>query len=328
MIESYSGETKQCTYKNEQYSVRDNGEVFRHTPEGKRPRQLDNFWTFGKVNDKTGYLEISTERIHRIVAFAFFGEPPTQQHVVDHIDTNRQNNRPENLRWITKLENVLLNPITLKRIEYVCGSVEAFLKNPSAYRDKFTEPNLSWMCSVSKEEAQISYERLLAWSKTEKTSSGGSLGDWIFKRVRIQNEIQSDVPIFSDTIISLTNNATQRNWSIPSEFPCCPQVFTEYPINIYAANLKTGSVLCANQLYTSLVSQISIKSEDNSIIVLTVNADKEAMKPWALAKITFEDNVYVLESIRTFFSKSGAEKGFCVARGLEWTGGDSIDDYC
>ncbi|WP_294143305.1 HNH endonuclease signature motif containing protein [uncultured Sanguibacteroides sp.] len=33
-------------------------------------------------------------------------------YVVDHIDTNRQNNRIENLRWLTKLENVLLNPIS------------------------------------------------------------------------------------------------------------------------------------------------------------------------------------------------------------------------
>ena len=26
------------------------------------------------------------------------GNPPTEQDVIDHIDTNRRNNRPENLR--------------------------------------------------------------------------------------------------------------------------------------------------------------------------------------------------------------------------------------
>ena len=65
------------------------------------------------------------------MAYAFLGEPPTNQHVVDHIDTNRQNNRPENLRWLTRLENALLNPITRAKIENICGSIEAFINDPT-----------------------------------------------------------------------------------------------------------------------------------------------------------------------------------------------------
>lgn len=48
------------------------------------------------------------------IATAFHGEPPSPQYVVDHIDTNCRNNRPENLRWLTRLENALMNPITRK----------------------------------------------------------------------------------------------------------------------------------------------------------------------------------------------------------------------
>src|SRR5947209_2628132 len=107
-----------CTYDGEQYSVRDNGAVLRHPRHGKRRRSLDGLWTFGKPNDKTGYMELASVRVHRIVATAFHGVPPTPEHVVDHIDTNRRNNRPENLRWLTRLENALKNPITLKRIEF------------------------------------------------------------------------------------------------------------------------------------------------------------------------------------------------------------------
>ena len=178
-IDEYTQE-KDCIYKQEHYSVRDNGAVLRHNHKGQNPRPLDNQWTFGKLNEKTGYLGIASVPIHRIVATAFHGEAPTKQHVVDHIDTNKHNNRPENLRWVTRLENVLLNPITAKRIAMVCGSVEAFLENPSMYREKFREPSYSWMERVGAEEARTCLEHLLAWAKSDKKPSGGTLGDWIY----------------------------------------------------------------------------------------------------------------------------------------------------
>ena len=125
----------ECIYKDEKYSVRDNGAIFRHPRDGKRPRKYDNFWTFGKANDKHGYMEIASVRVHIIVATAFHGTKPTKEYVVDHIDTNRRNNRPNNLRWVTRLENALENPITRKRIIMRCGSIEAFLANPSLLRE-------------------------------------------------------------------------------------------------------------------------------------------------------------------------------------------------
>lgn len=34
-------EVKDCTYKDEHYSVRDNGAVLRHAKDGHKPRKLD-----------------------------------------------------------------------------------------------------------------------------------------------------------------------------------------------------------------------------------------------------------------------------------------------
>lgn len=189
-----------CIYKNETYSVRDNGSVLRHPKTDKKPRPTDNKWTFGKYNDKTGYAEIAGERVHRIVAIAFIGSPPSPQHVVDHIDTNRRNNRPENLRWVTKLENILLNPITARKVEYLCGSIENFLKDPSILRDNASDPNFSWMRAVSKEEAAASLERFQSWSKNDKPSMRGSLGEWIYNR----NAYRKQTSIFEKNTLSTT----------------------------------------------------------------------------------------------------------------------------
>ncbi len=174
-----------CIYKDEQYSVRDNGAVLRHPFINGRLRPTDNHWTFGKISRKTGYLEIASIRVHRIVAMAFHGEPPNKEYVVDHIDTNKQNNRPENLRWVTRLDNVLLNPITVKRIENICKcSIEEFLTNPEKYRDLLSNApsDIQWMRAVSREEAQESLKNLTRWANTDKPLLGKTLGEWIYRR--------------------------------------------------------------------------------------------------------------------------------------------------
>jgi hypothetical protein len=47
----------------------------------------------------------------------------------------------------------------------------------------------------------------------------------------------------------------------------------------------------------------------------------------SLARVTFEDGLYVHASHGTFFTEEGVDKQFTLAQGREWTGGDSIDDY-
>lgn len=317
-----------CTYKDEIYSVRDNGAVLRHPLPLKRQRAHDKQWTFGKPNDKTGYLEIASVRVHGIVTTAFHGPRPTDGHVVDHIDTNKHNNRPENLRWVTRLENVLLNPITAKRIAMVCGSVEAFLADPSKFRDKFPDPNFKWMCTVSVDEAKLSLERMLAWAKSDAIPTGGSLREWIFNRTALPHpkiELSSKEP---EQIRAMNINAAQRNWRIPSDFPCCPEQFALEPIKAYAERLQPGLVFCRNESYTAVVFKCAISPDGQSIFVISESGTSPAIKPWSLAQITFENGLFVHTSLHTFFTQEGAEKQFCVKQGLEWTGGGSIDDYC
>ena len=311
---------KECVYKDERYSVRDNGAVLRHCREGKKTRPTDNLWTFGKPNEKTGYMDIGSARVHRIVATAFYGEPPTKEHVVDHIDTNRRNNRPENLRWLTRLENVLLNPDTRNKIEFRLGcSIEEFLANPAKFRNKLQNSNFDWMRSVTEEEGKNMLKNIQALRNIKnKTSTGGKMGEWIYR--------EQNVAETSDLVISKTINAVQRNWKTPSEFPCCPQKIDKEPIAVYAKNLKTGVVFSRNDFSEHLVLDSAVNGQ--SILVMCENKMNNPVKPWSVAQITYENGSYVHENMGSFFKQKGAEKQFTIAQGLEWIGGNTIDDYC
>ena len=321
---------EECIYKDERYSVRDNGAVLRHPREGRRPRPTDCQWTFGKPNSKTGYMEIGSARVHIIVAMAFYGVRDTKIYVVDHIDTNRQNNRIENLRWLTRLENVLLNPISRKKIEYICGcSAEEFLANPEKYRDMIqSNTGFGWMRTVTKEEGDQCLKNLLEWTASDKQSSGGSMGEWIYRPLSTKYNPIEETPEERDYIMSLTPGAAQRNWRTPSEFPCTPQETNDTPLATYAENLKGREVFAQNQYGASLIINSGFSEDRQSLYVMTESSEGDAaIKRYALARITYEDGLFV-HTGHTLFTKEGAEKQFTLAQGLEWTGGDSIDDYC
>lgn len=343
-------EIKECSYKGEHYSVRDNGAILRHAREGKRIRKDDDIWTFGRPNKNTGYMELGSERVHRIVAFAFLGAPPTPQHIVDHIDTNRRNNRPVNLRWLTKLENVLNNPITRKKIEYLCGSIEAFVNDPSIIQEFVNDnPNYEWMRTVTQEEAQASYERLSAWAETknEEKHSNVNIGEWLYtpnKSVIMKERNLSDEECYYskyaleervDSIKeldlsavnltkSLTLNAMQRYWRTPTEFPLCPSNIGEKPLITYLNNLQKGAIVTKNQFTIHFIDDFALCNDN--LLVITTHAD-EGIKNFSMISITFENGKYVHEG-RTFFEARGAQKALVLAQGGEWKGEDGIDDYC
>lgn len=311
-------EVKECDYKEEHYSARDNGAVMRHPREGKRIRKDENVWTFGKPNDKTGYMEIAGQRVHRIVAFAFHGNPPTDQYIVDHIDTNRHNNRPENLRWLTRLESALNNPITRARIENLCGSIEVFLADPSVLRghDKI-DPNFSWMRTVTHEEARASLERLTNWAKEHPKPQGGRLGEWVFQEIKAntelrsysssfpnirenemaaprENEIEEREPLRTQ---SLTPNAVQLDWKNPVVFPCCPHEFSGNPLEAYMANLKEGDVFSTNNYGDSTVLRFGMPQPDSLCVMCSISI---GFKTHAFTKITFKDSIFYHENMGVF----------------------------
>ncbi len=68
--------------------------------------------------------------------------------------------------------------------------------------------------------------------------------------------------------------------------------------------------------------------DKNTLWVNCKNSDVNAVKPFALMKMTYANSLFVHTSLRSFFKKDGAEKEFTLAQGLEWTGGETFDDLC
>ncbi len=316
-------EERSCTYRGEEYLVRDNGAVLRKSRLGGRRRKCDDVWTLGNVNKQKGYYDISSEPVHRIVATAFHGEPPTETHVVDHIDSNKQNNRPENLRWVTRLENAVLNEVTRKKIEYRTGvSIHEFLMNPSRYRDKLDTPDFSWMRSVTEQEGRACLANMQAWSKKESVDQGDpnrKIDEWIYHCESITGIEQTFVTN------SLTPQAKQKDWKTPTRFVCCPEAAVEEPIRCYMENLSENAVFATNSYGETKIVQYAL-ADDGSLVVMT--ATPSPIKPYGLIRITFEDGLYIHTSMGSFMLEESVKKYYLCALGLQWSGDDCIDDYC
>ena len=267
-----------CEYKGELYSIRDNGAVMRHQRDDKKARKLDNVWTFGKKSDSNGYMMINSHRVHIIVAKAFIPGNEDGKMVVDHIDTNRCNNRVENLRWVTRLENVLLNEATLKRVTYLCGGdINKFLNDPSCLRDLSDDnQDIMWMRTVTAEEAKKAWEHISAWSKRPNSTykmmkqreQTADFDEWLKKHngnkqqssqetnfnyysapkstdvvIREQNEKSQESTLKRDIKESLTKGALQYNFGEKMWFPLCPKEGLSGGLDAYVKKLEIGKVI-------------------------------------------------------------------------------------
>ena len=355
---------REVAFKEELYLVRDNGAVFRRARPKARRRMLDEAWTFGRLNRHSGYFGINGHVIHRIVATAFHGPQPSASHVVDHIDTNRQNNRAENLRWVTRLENILLNPITRNRIEMAYGSLDAFFENPGAC----PIPNWDWMQIVTKEQAQECRRRLLEWAEKGQLRGDGSLGDWLYEPAdwpsssdsektvaeefaanravkrevsgvrprpsrdthrQVSNrrsavEVRVSEPQSLDSP-SRTRGAFQRKWRTPTEFPACPSVVSE-GLAAYQGKLVSGATFARSEFGESTVVEAAIGTDG---VLSVVCNSPSGIKGWSHARVYVEGEAFCHEAGGTFFSREGAMKAHCISIGAPFDAYDgSIDDYC
>ena len=91
--------------QNERYEISDHGRIYSHKSNRILMCQIHSCgYTLIRVGNKG---ESVNYRLHRLVAFAFFGKPPPEliNPVVHHKDANRSNNVLSNLEWVSSSKN-------------------------------------------------------------------------------------------------------------------------------------------------------------------------------------------------------------------------------
>lgn len=93
------------------YSEGPEDEEWRPSPD-ESVREVSSL---GRVRTKTGVITFGTKHghyrmvanrlVHRLVAFAFLGDPPPGMNVVNHLDGDGNNNRIQNLEWAHSAAN-------------------------------------------------------------------------------------------------------------------------------------------------------------------------------------------------------------------------------
>ena len=122
-------------------------------------------------------------------------------------------------------------------------------------------------------------------------------------------------------------SALQKNWKTPTDFPCCPKLGEEPNINKYKSALVKGAVFSHNDYSHHIVLE-STKIDDKTLLVMTEDVSEAPIKPYSVCKIIISGLQFIHECISTYFELNGAKKYYTIGRGKEWTGPDTIDDYC
>ena len=121
------------------YSVSDTGIVFRDGKELKsyaRGIITGNGTRYQAVNisiydDNGKFVRQIKYYVHRLVGEAFI-ENPNNLPDIDHKDCNKENNHVDNLRWLTRKENMSRNSLPDGTLREVHGKKEG--SNPTVYK--------------------------------------------------------------------------------------------------------------------------------------------------------------------------------------------------
>ena len=205
------------------------------------------------------------------------------------------------------------------------------------------------MRTVSKDEAQRTYDRLLEWSKSGSLYSGGELGEWVYKERaakpisepeaspsaissqidewRRQGELRhSNYNSYRPEIKKIyfesnTSTALQVEWRTRTDFPLCPEKVCEDVLEIYQSAMKFGEIFSRDDYGCSKIVQSNVT--EDALIVLT-RLHEEHPKNWAVAHLSADEEFVYHKNLGAFLELQGALKEYCICTGESYD--ESLDD--
>ena len=89
-------EVKECEFKGEHYSVRDNGAIMRHARDGKPHRKDDDVWTFGKKDEKKGFENLGHDYY---LVYEFDSGKSAEYPNLPGLNRGNQTSKPDFMTW-------------------------------------------------------------------------------------------------------------------------------------------------------------------------------------------------------------------------------------
>ena len=137
----------------ETYAINKNGEI-KDLRSKKLVKQFPNIkaGNYLQVNlvNENGYTQ---RRVHRLVLETFVPRSSYSDVEADHIDRNRQNNKLNNLRWVSKIENLENRIAWGKYCKHIILEDTKTKKNP----------NPSWRISIK--NSKLKYSKRFQYSE-------------------------------------------------------------------------------------------------------------------------------------------------------------------
>ena len=156
-------------------------------------RAEDGEWRTGNFDKSKGYMrttfqftqEGSTKRkengsivsnyfyIHRLMAEAFHGPPPSGRNDCHHIDEDKTNNSPENLQWVSRTTNMAISYQKGFNVAANSRKVDQYTKDGEFIRtfDSRTEAakavGLSGPAAISRSLQKGTFSKGFSWKSHE-----------------------------------------------------------------------------------------------------------------------------------------------------------------
>lgn len=289
LIDDYEEEVE-CHYRGEKYIVRDNGAIKRLPKHSYQKRKIDNVFLFGTSIDAKGYLLFGPEKAHRIVATAFCNKYSPDM-VVDHIDTNRRNNRTSNLRWVTKEENNR-NPITKRRLEKRFGmSYEELSKHPEKLKMDNKPIDTSYMHPISSKEERANKE-IKNGSKINDDSPA-LLQDLLF----LDEFVNSDHIVHDEhggIVSDELNSYYQDNIKYPGKFVSIPKNENVF-LKDYTNSINVGDIFYVKESKSEeLIYRVFFKRMDRYGNLFVFSCSNSKRQTYLLTKIIKDEEGFFL----------------------------------